>query len=481
MPYLIERGPEELRAYQWVAVDRVVKNAGMLLTLPPGMGKTVSTLTAIRQLIDIYEVRRVLIIAPLLVAEETWPAEIEAWSHTKGLTYEVLTGSADRRESRTKREADIHIINKEMVPWLVAFWGDDWPYDMLVVDESSCFRNPSKRNKPSKKKVLEYALDPENVPKPKPTVTRFGALCKVRRYFHRVVLLTGTPAPKGLTDLWSQLYLVDGGERLGGKYSDFTHRWFYSDSNRYEYYPRPGAFEQIMSRIADVTLSMREEDWLTLPERIDNMIRVKLPSKVLATYKKFERTMLLEEHDIEAVNNGVLTGKLCQLANGSVYDGEKVSHEFHDLKLKALDALVEESGGQPLLVAYSYEFDREKLRKQYPFAEVLGEQPDQVKRWNHGEIRMLLAHPQSAAYGLNLQHGGHVTVWYGLPWSLELYIQFNKRLHRSGQKQSVIIHHLLAEDTVDERVIAALQDKSATQEAVIAATLFSPDDLHAAA
>ena len=470
------RNREALRPYQNVAIEKIVSNPGVLITLDPGLGKTVSTLTAIRDLLDTFQVTRVLIVAPLLVAEETWPHEIEEWDHTRCLTYEVLTGPADRRASRAKIESDIHIINKENIPWIVEFWGDSFPYDCLVVDESSCFRNPSKKNKPSKKDVEAYALDPEHTPKPKGSITRFGALCKVRKNFEKVVLLTGTPCPNGLMDLWSQLYLVDFGERLGSKFSAFRSRWFESDYMGYKWTPRPGALEQITERIADVTLSMRAEDWLTLPERIDNIIRVQLPPKILKQYKDFERKMILEEHDIEAVNNGVLTGKLLQCANGSVYNDEKTAIELHDLKLKALDALIEEASGQPVLIAYSYQFDLEKLRHRYKGAEVLGENEGCVARWNRGEIPVLLAHPASASFGLNLQHGGSITVWYGLPWSLEHYLQFNARLLRSGQKaKSVIIHHIVADDTVDDRVLEALSDKAADQNAVIQATLYLPD------
>lgn len=458
----------------------IVDKPGVMLTLDPGLGKTVTTLTALRDLIDTFQVTRALVIAPLLVAEETWPPEIEDWEHTRVLSYEVLTGPADRRESRARIPSDLHIINKENVPWLVEFWGDAWPYDCLVVDESSCFRNPSKKNKPSKKEVEKYALDPEHTPKPKGTITRFGALCKIRNKLQKVVLLTGTPCPNGLLDLWSQYYLIDGGVRLGSSFSAFRSRWFESYYMGFKWSPRPGALEAITSRIADVTLSMRAEDWLKLPDRLDNIVRVHLPERVLKQYKEFERTMLLSEHDIEAVNNGVLTGKLLQCANGSCYDESGNAKELHELKAKALDTLIEEANGKPVLVAYSYQFDLEKLRSRYKGAEVLGENPGCVKRWNAGQIPVLLAHPASASFGLNLQHGGFITVWYGLPWSLEHYIQFNARLLRSGQTaEKVIIHHIVADGTIDDRVLAVLADKDADQRAVVDATLRSPhNSLH---
>ena len=470
------RGREDLREYQTIGVKKVVENEGVLLTLDPGLGKTVTTLTALRDLLDTFTITRALVVAPLLVAENTWPAEIEEWRHTRVLSYEVLTGGSERRENRARREADIHIINKENVPWLVEFWGDAWPYDCLVVDESSCFRNPSKRNKPSKKAVEAYALDPENVPKPKGTITRFGALCKVRKHFQRVVLLTGTPAPNGLLDLWSQMYLVDQGVRLGNTFNAFRTRWFESDYMGYKWTPRMHALETITERITDVTLSLKAEDWLTLPERIDNHVSVHLTPKMLEAYRKFEKTLMLEDHDIEAMNNGVLTGKLLQYASGGVYDEEGDAIILHDLKLKALDALIDEANGKPVLVAYNYQFDLARLRDRYKGVEVLGEGDNQVKRWNNGEIAVLLAHPAAASFGLNLQHGGHITIWYSIPWSLEHYIQFNARLLRSGQQaSSVIIHHIIAEGTIDNRVMEVLEEKDASQEAIIRATLWQRD------
>lgn len=444
-----------------------------MLNLDPGLGKTVTTLTAIQEMIFDLDMGRVLIVAPLLVAEETWPAEIEKWSHTRHLTYSVLTGSRDERERAANTSTDIHVTNKENIQWLVEFWGDAWPYDMLVIDESSCFRNPSKRNRPSKKEVEAYLRSPDTLPKPKSRVTRFGYLCKIRNMLSKVVLLTGTMAPNGLLDLWSQYYLIDGGHRLGKSFNAYRTRWFESDYMGFKWTPKPHAMREIAALISDITLSMRAEDWISLPERIDNIIEVVLPEKVLTQYKRFERTLLLDSHDIEAVNQGVLTQKLLQLANGSIYDEDGNAHEIHDLKLRALDNIIDEANGKPVLVAYSYDFDLAKLRKRYKGAEVLGEAKGQVTRWNNREIPVLLAHPASACFGLNLQDGGYITVWYGLSWNLEHYIQFNARLLRSGQASDhVIIHHIVAKGTVDDRVLAVLADKDADQERLIDATLY---------
>ncbi len=445
---------------------------GVMMLLKPGLGKTATTLTIIRDMLDSMEITMVLIIAPLLVAEETWPDEISLWKHTNVLSYEVITGTEERRLGRLKNKAEVHITNKENIVWLVEYWGDNWPYDCLVGDESSTLKNPARKTKISKKKAEAYLLDPKNVEKPKRNQTRFGALCGVRHHFVKVFLLTGTPAPNGLLDLWSQYYLIDGGERLGATFHDFRSRWFSPDFNKFKYKPRRNAFEEIMDRVKDITFSLREEDWLDLPERIFVPIKIKLPEKLRKQYKEFKRTLLLEEHDIEAVNSGVLTGKLLQYSNGHVYTSERDVKFIHDLKYRKLDEIIEEANGEPILIAYSYQFDLDNLRIRYPNAEVLGEKEGQVKRWNKGEIELLLVHPAAAAYGLNLQYGGHICVWFGLPWSLEWFQQLNKRLHRPGQIHKTSILMILAEGTDDERVLEVLYDKDATQEAIFEATLY---------
>lgn len=620
------RKREELRQGQLVAVNRLVSQPHNMLSMGMGIGKTGAVLTAIRDLLDTFQVRHVLVIAPLLVAEETWPDEIETWEHTSVLDYEVLTGSPARRESRAKRLPELTIINIENVVWLVEFWGDDWPYDWVIVDESSKFKNPAKKTKPTKKaveRVVQEALaslpsdaHPDDVAiavdkaaKRAPRYpTRFGALCTRLQYTDRFTTMTGTIAPNGLLDLWAQYYLLDRGRRLGSTYFDYRRRWFEGDYMGFKYQPRPGAFDQIMDAIRDITISMRTEDYADLPPVIYNTLSVKLPPKVMKRYREFEKTLIWQhgEDDIEAVNNGVLTGKLLQLCiaegtevlcrrgwvpiedvtcedgvwdgvefvstkgvkyngksdvvtcfgvemtrghevltdngwktageildadaieglnraevrlpdspppgmaggapsrsagekvsvydlidcgprnrfvvrgddgplivhncNGSIYDEEGEAKEIHALKLEVLDRVIEEANGAPVLVAYSYEFDLVKLKKRYPKAEVVGETKNLQKRWNHGEIPILLAHPASAGHGLNLQYGGCITVWYGLTWSLEYYQQLNQRLRRPGQPETVIIHHIVAEGTVDERVMEVLPEKDATQDAVVEAT-----------
>lgn len=466
------RKKSDLRNYQ-LSADEFIRGPipGALMLLKPGFGKTGITLTAIRELIDCLDATRVLVIAPLLVAEETWPTEIDEWEHTRVLTYEIITGDDARRRARAKINADIHIINKENVVWLREFWGDDWPYDMLVVDESSCFKNPARKTKPNKAKMEAYLLDPKNNKKPKANDSRFGALCAIRRHLTKIVLLTGTPAPNGLLDLWSQVYLIDGGERLGSSFNGFRNRYFVSDFKGFKWTPREGAFDTIMGKIRDITFALSEADHLQLPELIVNPIVVQLPNPIIKQYREFKKTLVLSEHDILAVNEGVLTGKLLQFANGSVYNEGGDDVFIHDCKYQALDLLLDELGDAPVLIAYSYQFDLEGLRKRYPDAEVLGESDGQVKRWNQGLIPKLLLHPAAGAYGLNLQRGGCHTVWFGLPWSLEWFIQLNKRLHRPGQLYTTFLHIVLAKDTDDERVLKVLDAKDATQEAVFAATM----------
>lgn len=485
----------DMRKVQIYTAGRIVDEPALMLSMGMGIGKTVSTLTAMRWLLDTFQVNHILVIAPLLVAEETWPDEIEKWEHTEVLNYEVLTGPEERRIARAKMLPEISIINTENVSWLVEFWGEDWPYDTVFIDESSRFKNHSVRNKPTKKAVenktkeviasLPRNTSPDDVEAilvkalkklPKP-LTRFGSMCKTRPYIDRIYDMTGTIAPNGLLDLWSQYYLLDQGERLGRNISAYRSRYFEKDYTGFKYIPRPGAFDNIMDRIKDITISMRTEDYADMPKSVYNQVKVHLPDKVMEKYRKFERTLLYEaaEQDIEAVNSGVLTGKLLQLANGCMYYDEDEYIEIHDKKLQALDEIIESANGQPVLIAYSYEFDLVKLRKKYPKAELAGERPNLQKRWNNGEIPILLAHPQSAGHGLNLQYGGFIIIWYGLCWSLEYYQQLNRRLERPGQPETVFIHHLIAVGTVDERVMEVLPDKAATQDAVVEATLYRPE------
>lgn len=493
----IRRTRKDLRNYQRYLSERIVKEEQLFLAVGMGYGKTAAALYAIRQLIDLDEVRCALVIAPLLVAETTWPEELEIWDFARPLTYEVLTGDASRRAFRARTKADVHIINRENVPWLVEFWGDEWPYDMVVIDEFSSFKNPRKTTDPTKTAIkaaegrARELADPRQEPdyyakvlkkelsKLKRGRTRFGAMCKARKYIRRIAGLTGTPAPNGLLDLWAQVYLLDQGQRLGADYKSYRDRWFIGDRNGYAYAPREGATSEIMNRLSDIMVSLREDDALELPEVVYNRVEAPLPPKAMDEYRRFARTLVSEEYDVSADTRGILANKLLQFANGSMYreDGDDVP--IHDAKLQALEHIVEEAAGAPVLVAYCYKFDLKRIMKRFPKAVLLSEEDITAvkRRWDRGEISMLIGHPASMGHGLNLQYGGHIGVWYGVPWPLEWYLQFNKRLHRSGQRNRTIIHHIVAPGTLDDRVLDALSKKNATQDDVLEAVRIRLENL----
>lgn len=439
--------PEQMRGYQTWMAEQVYQQNALLLASFMGSGKTVSVLTALRRLLDEFAVTRVLIVAPLLVAETVWPDEIESWTHLRALRYEVLTGNEERRLSRMRIPAEIHIINRENVPWLWNRWKKKWPYDCIVWDESSRLKAGKKRTSGAGK------------------MSEFGAICAGRAFSSRVIELTGTPAPNGLQDLWGQIYLLDGGERLGTKRDAFLGRWFYSES--YKTIPYQHSEDEIMSRIRDVMLCLKEEDYADLPPLVRNVVEAPMPQKAMEQYRRFEKTLVAEDYDVEAMSKGVLTNKLLQFSNGSLYNEYGDDLHIHDAKIKALERIVDEAAGQPILVAYSFRFDLKRILKKYPKAEVLTDNSsDIVKRWNQGKIQMLLAHPASAGHGLNLQKGGSIAVWYGINWSLELYQQFNKRLHRGSQERTVFLHHIISPGTMDGAVMDALNRKGATQDSV---------------
>ncbi len=487
------RSIRDLRISQNKIFECGVDNDIFMFAADMGIGKTAAVATLIDYRLWTLQNRHALVIAPLLVAEETWPNEFERWEHLHDLDYEVLTGDPERRKQRTLRLPPVSIINRENINWLIDFWGDKWPYDLVVIDEMSSFKNPKKRNKPTAlavQKEIERVMatmpkgftqeDAEMatrkaVGKLRGQLTRFGGLCRVRSYIDCIYGMTGTPSPNGMEDIWSQYYLLDQGRRLESCITKYRTRFFEKSRDGFNYILRQGAFPMILERIKDITISMKTEDFTDMPDVVYNTIEVTLPPKVLKTYRRLAREMCLKEMDVEAVNNGVLTGKLLQLANGSVYNDDGDVVEVHDLKLEALDRVIEEAAGAPVLVAYSYQFDLEKLRKRYPQAEVAGEVKNLEKRWNAGEIPILLAHPQAAGHGLNLQYGGHIMVWYGLCWSLEYYQQMCKRLRRPGQEKIVFIHHLVAKGTVDERVMQVLPEKEATQDALMEATRWVPE------
>lgn len=434
--------------YQQQAENWVMEHPACGLLLEMGLGKTIVTLTAIKRLIyERMEVDRVLVIAPLRVAATVWAQEARKWTHTQNLRVVKVLGTAEERKQALKEDADIYVINRENVVWLVDYLQRDmWKFDMVVVDELSSFKSAK--------------------------AARFKALRRVRPLVKRFVGLTGTPAPNGLIDLWAQVYLMDRGERLGTTLGGYRQRYF-SEGKRnaqvvFNWVPKPGADRAIYDRLSDLCISMKAEDYLTLPPRMEHRVSVVLPPAAKAQYDMLERDLVLPLADsvVTAQTAAVVTGKLLQMSGGAVYDNAHDWHEIHRAKLDVLHELVEESQGQPMLVYYGYQHDLQRLLEEFPQARKLSTSED-VESWNAGRIPMLLAHPDSAGHGLNLQAGGHIMVWYSLTWSLEKYQQANARLYRQGQGQPVQIYHLIAEGTMDEQVMQILSRKEARQEALI--------------
>jgi SNF2 family DNA or RNA helicase len=436
----------DLHHYQNNAVDFIKLRKRCMLLLEMGLGKTTSALTAATDMLDGCAVRRVLVIAPLLVANSVWQQECAKWEHLTHLKVSVCTGAERKRISALQRTADVYTINRENVPWLVKHYGSKWPFDAVIVDESSSFKSNSAQ--------------------------RWKALKKILPSTEYMVLLTGTPSPNSLLDLWPQMYLVDFGERLGRTMTGYKQRFFEQDYMGYRWTIKEGAAEQIHKLVADVCLSMSAEDYLELPERIVLTEFVDLPPAVQSSYSDFESQLLAtlpSGDEIEAINAAVLANKLLQWCNGATYtDANGTWAQIHDAKLDALADIVE-ANDEPMLVAYNYKSDLARLQKRFPQAVHLSRDQQVIDDWNKGKIPMLLAHPASAGHGLNLQEGGALCVWFGLNWSLELYQQFNARLHRQGQTKPVRIVHIVARNCIDERVLQVLSSKDATQRDLLKA------------
>lgn len=440
----------KLHPYQWKAVEWIFHKPKCGLFLDMGLGKTVSTLTAIHRLIfQECEVNKVLIIAPKRVTESVWKQEIEKWPHLKGLTASIVSGNVRKRKAALKVEADIYLISRDNVQWLCALYGgSSLPFDMLVIDESSSFKNHASK--------------------------RFKALRLIN--FNRVVLLTGTPAPNSLIDLWPQIYLLDKGERLGRTIGAFRSDFFKPGRTNghivYNYKITTGSDERIHEAIADVCMSMKAKDYLNLPARIDNNIRLEMSEELRERYKYFEKEKVLElftsEEDITTANAAALSNKLLQFANGAVYDSDKIWHQVNDLKLEALEEILENANGKPVLVAYTFKSDAERIAEHLKKYKPRKLETDQdILDWNAGRIQLLMMHPASGGHGLNLQVGGNIIVWYGQTWSLELLMQFNARLDRQGQTEAVIIHKLILKGSMDEKVIASQEGKAIGQNALM--------------
>ena len=440
--------------YQKYCIDRICSDPAIGLFLDMGLGKTAITLSAIKRLkYEMWCVHKVLIIAPKKVAESTWSKEAAKWKQLNDIRFAFVLGSAEQRRRALEETADIYMINRENTQWLVNYYGHKWPFDMVVIDESSSFKNHQAK--------------------------RFKALKLERSRINRIVELTGTPNPRGLMDLWAQLYLLDGGKRLGRTISAYRDAWFVPDKRSrttiFSYAPKLGAAEEIHNRISDICVSMKSEDYLDLPDLIYEDIPVVLDSASQKAYARLELDALLEVDDETVITAGTaatLRGKLLQLCNGAVYDEEGNVVTVHDCKIEVLLETIEQLNGQHAIICYNFKHDKTRLIKALKATRLrveVYEGKEQEDRWNAGEIDLLLLQPASAAYGLNLQEGGYHLIWFGLNDSLELYQQTNKRLHRQGQSYPVIIHHLLVQGGTDEDVIKSLSGKADVQDSLLEA------------
>ena len=432
--------------YQEYATRFIEENDTAAIFLECGLGKSVVTLTAIKNLIDKGEVKRVLVIAPLRVAMNTWPAEIKKWDHLKDLTYSVAVGNPERRKKALIAAADIVITNRENIDWIVNKSGAPLFFDMIVIDELSSFKS--------------YRTN------------RFKALLKIRPSVSRIVGLTGTPSSNGLMDLWAQFRVLDFGERLGRYITRYREAYFTPDKRNaqvvFSYKPLPGAEERIYNKIGDITISMKAKDYLNMPDLITSEVYVDMPVEGRLKYENLLSDMVVDikDEEIDASNAAVLSNKLLQMANGAIYTDAKKPIKIHDAKLDALEDLIESANGKPVLVAYWFKHDLERIKARFPDAREIKTNAD-IQDWNNGDVLVGLIHPASAGHGLNLQEGGSALIWFGLTWSLELYQQTNARLYRQGQKNTVVIHHIITKDTIDERVLAAIAKKEKTQNALI--------------
>lgn len=437
----------DLHDYQRHGVNHILVNPFCGLLLDMGLGKTVTTLTAVNKLMFEYlQVYSALVVAPKRVAENVWANEIDKWDHLHHLRISKVVGNEMQRKEALRSKADIHIISRDNVAWLCDQYGGGMlPFDMLILDESSSFKNPKSQ--------------------------RFKALRRVQS-FKRVVILTGTPAPNSLIDLWSQIYLLDRGARLGKTLTSYRDRYFKANQRNgsiiYNYKPQKGGEEEIHSKIKDICMSMKAEDYLKMPQKMINVVDLYLDEIALGQYKAFEKEQVLElvENDISAVNAAALSNKLLQFASGAVYDENRNWHEVHNLKIDALEEIIENANGKPVLIAYWFKHDLERILKRLKKYDPVQLKKDQdIKNWNEGKVKVMLMHPASGGHGLNLQKGGNTIVWFSMTWSLELYEQLNARLYRQGQKSDKVhIHHLAVKGTLDMDVLMSLKSKKTKQE-----------------
>lgn len=438
--------------YQTYVTNFILEHPVSAVLLDMGLGKSIITLTALFDLcLDSFLIRKVLVIAPLRVAQDTWPKEIQKWDHLKGLTYSVAVGNEAERKAALRQTAFVYIINRENVTWLIEESGIPFDFDMVVIDELSSFKSYQAK--------------------------RFRSLLKARPSVKRIVGLTGTPSSNGLMDLWAEFRVLDMGKRLGRYITHYRAAYFQPDKRNgqvvFSYKPLPGAEDAIYEKISDITISMKATDHLKMPKQVINEVKVSLSDKEREVYDSMKNDLVvsLGDEEIDALNAASLANKLSQMANGAVYGEDKKIIPLHDRKLDALEDLIEAANGKPVLVAYWFKHDLERIeerlhKRHIPFARM--DKAETIDRWNNGELPVALIHPASAGHGLNLQAGGSTLVWFGLTWSLELYQQTNARLWRQGQHaDTVVIHHLITENTIDERIMTALNRKEKTQSALI--------------
>lgn len=472
------RSRSDLRAGQRLISEIIRKNPAKLIISGMGSGKTGATLDAIYSLLNRFEAHHVLVIAPKFVASNTWLDEIAAWEHTRTISCAVAVGDPIQRREAIRRRAEITTINFDNLGWLSKFIRtvQNWYWDLVIIDESSRFKGGEGRTKAAKVKVVRSNGDVEIRVRKGGNMTRFGIMTTARRRIDRIVELTGTPAPKGLIDLWGQAYLLDQGRALGPDKSAFERRYFYRDIPpekaragvsplAFPLVPRQGAEEEILDRLKHLLVTIPQEKIVDDAQFIP--LKVRLPAQVMQEYREFERTLYSEPHDVEAVSSGVLANKLLQFANGHMYREDRSVVHIHDAKMEALEELVDMAHGENLLIAYSFKFDKDSIKKRYPDAVVANECSDFVSLWNRGKIKKGLAHPASIGHGTNLQYGGHIASWYGLTFSLEFWQQFNMRLPRPGQRNQVLIYPIIAEGTYDERALRILGDRDSTQDRIV--------------
>jgi SNF2 family DNA or RNA helicase len=429
--------PENLFPYQKKAINFILQKKKCALFLDMGLGKTVITLTAILRLLDEFSISKILVIGPLRVVNNVWHDEIGKWSHLNHLTWSIVTGNEKERLQALNKKADIYLINRENIYWLYKQKKINW--DLIVIDESTSFKNPSSQ--------------------------RFKALKKFN--YEYIIELTGTPSPNGFMDLWSQLYLIDKGARLGRTLTEYKELYFFCDYSGYNY--TPVSREAILNRISDISLSMQVEDYVQLPDKIEMITKVRLASPQLKLYNEIKKefTANIAGKELTIFNAATLGNKLLQFCNGAIYDENKNIIEIHNLKLDALEEIIEDNPNKNILVAYNYKSDLIRLQKRFKHAVIIDKGGKNVNLWNKGKIKLLLCHPASSGKGLNLQHGGHIIVWFGLTWNLEDYLQFNARLHRIGQSKPVIVNHIIAEKCIDEIIMKVLNYKDKDQSILL--------------